>query len=57
MKIPQVEWRAITSLRNIVAHEYFGIQDEILWDVIQNKIPDLNKNIQTFLTDFDQINK
>ena len=36
---PAVEWRAISALRNIVAHEYFGIKDEIIWDIIINKLP------------------
>ena len=35
----QVEWRAAAALRNILAHAYFTIKDEIIWDVITNKIP------------------
>ena len=36
--IPDIEWRKITGLRNILAHEYFGINKEIIWDIVQNKI-------------------
>ncbi len=50
---PIVEWRAITALRNIVAHEYFGIKDEIIWDVVQNKIPSLGRLISTLLGQVD----
>jgi uncharacterized protein with HEPN domain len=50
-KNPQIEWRALMSFRNIMAHEYFGIKDEILWDVIQNKIPTLANNIQMMIDD------
>jgi uncharacterized protein with HEPN domain len=34
--MPDIEWNKATGLRNIVAHAYFGINNEILWDVVQN---------------------
>jgi len=46
---PQVEWRAIGALRNIVAHEYFGVKDEIIWDILENKIPVLRTQVQLIL--------
>ncbi|VUT24180.1 MAG: hypothetical protein MASP_00379 [Candidatus Methanolliviera sp. GoM_asphalt] len=41
LKYPRIEWRKIAGLRDIVIHGYFRIDYEILWDIIQNKIPDL----------------
>lgn len=35
---PQVEWRRLTDFRNILIHEYFGIDYDTLWDVIQNQV-------------------
>ncbi len=38
---PDVEWRGMAGLRDVLAHEYFGIDDEIIWDVVKSKLPGL----------------
>jgi uncharacterized protein with HEPN domain len=40
-RYPDVEWRSLAGLRDIVAHEYFGIDEDILWDIIVYQVPDL----------------
>ena len=39
---PQVEWRKIAGLRDIIAHAYFTIDDRIVWDIIENKLSTLH---------------
>ncbi len=43
---PNIAWHKIRSFRNIITHEYFGIDAEIVWQVIQNHIPKLKKQLQ-----------
>ena len=44
-KHPEFPWRETMSLRNVIAHEYFGLDIDIIWDVIQTQIPLLEKQV------------
>lgn len=37
---PEIEWHKIIGLRNLIAHEYGGIDSEYLWQILQKNIPE-----------------
>ena len=39
-RYPEVDWRGVAGLRDLLAHAYFGLDDNTLWDIIQTKLPD-----------------
>ncbi len=41
-----IEWHKIKGFCNLIAHDYFGIDTEEVWDIVTNKIPDLKAFIQ-----------
>lgn len=47
-----IPWRKITGMRNKVSHEYFGIDEEILWKTVKEDIPFLMKEIGKIKKDF-----
>ncbi|MDJ0733749.1 MAG: DUF86 domain-containing protein [Nostocaceae cyanobacterium] len=48
-RYPEVECRKIPSLGDILAHTYFQVDLEIIWDVIQSKILPLREQVQKLL--------
>lgn len=49
-RFPDIPWARMSALRNILIHEYFGVDTEIIWDIVSNKIPELKKGISTVLS-------
>lgn len=40
-----IDWRGIIAMRNILVHGYLGVDDDILWDVIRHRVPELKRQL------------
>ena len=46
-----INWRQIKNFRNIIVHDYFGIDSSIVWDIIQISLPELRLSISKLIED------
>ena len=48
---PEVDWRRVAAFRDVAIHEYFGIDVDVVWDIVQSKLPALHRQIQQLLSE------
>jgi uncharacterized protein with HEPN domain len=48
-KYPEIPWKRMTGMRDKLIHEYFGIDLEIVWEVVTNELPPIKPLIQKVL--------
>ena len=49
---PQIPWKKIAGTRDIIIHEYFGIDLNLVWRIATEFIPELKENVSNILKDF-----
>ena len=48
-RAPEVPWRLMNDIRNVIAHEYFQVRIDIVWQGIQEELPQLVEPLQRLL--------
>ncbi|MGE5107836.1 MAG: DUF86 domain-containing protein [Sphingobacteriales bacterium] len=48
-KYQQIKWREVKDFRNILAHEYFGLDNSVIWNIIHFDLPELENEIKSLL--------
>lgn len=48
---PDTEWQAISGFRNILVHDYLGLDLKLIWSVVEKRLPPLRLKIEKMLED------
>ena len=56
-KYPEIQWRSIIATRNRLAHGYLGLDDDVIWDIIQTDITELLPALRNLLSDVENANQ
>ena len=48
-KYPEIPWRKMYGLRNLIAHEYFGIDYEMIWQIAKNNLPQNRSDLASII--------
>ena len=48
-KYPEIPWKDMARMRDKIIHFYFGVDIEIIWNVVKNRLPEIKKMLQKIL--------
>jgi uncharacterized protein with HEPN domain len=56
-KHQKIRWKDMAGLRDVLIHRYFGINYNMVWDIVKNQVPGLKSNIQETLMEIEKIER
>ncbi|MEW6200466.1 MAG: DUF86 domain-containing protein [bacterium] len=54
-KHPEIPWRGMKALRNVLIHEYEGVDMDQVWEVIEGELPPLKASLEKFLPPLNEL--
>lgn len=51
---PEVPWKMVRGMRNYIVHEYFQIDDAVVWGVVSDDLPGLRKQIAQYISEMSE---
>ena len=50
---PEIDWRTIAAFRNVVVHDYLGVDLDRIWDIVEDDLPTLRRKVDAILEELE----
>lgn len=54
---PEIAWNKMKGMRNVLVHEYFGIDNKVVWEIIKSDLPELKQQLALLLQSLEKDEK